>query len=335
MTVSEGDAGRPIGWGILATGGIAGLFTRDLLFHGHLVAAIGSRSELSARAFAEAHGVGRFHGSYADLVADPAVDVVYVATPPSEHLAHTLLALEHGKHVLVEKPFTLNERQARVIVEEARRREVIVMEAMWTRFLPHMAFVRERIDRGDLGEITALHAVHAQRLDVPDHHRLRNPALGGGALLDLGVYPLSLLRDVVGEPELLSAQAAMTSTGVDASVATLSTHVGGAMATTFSSMVARAENSATIIGTEGRLELHGTWYAPTSVRLIDASGAVRDSFDSRVSGRGMQFEATEMERLIAGNDWAAAMASLDHTIAVMRTMDRVRASIGLLYPGEA
>jgi len=326
------ETSREIGWGILATGGIASLFTRDLVAHGHRAVAVGSRSSDSARAFAGAHGIDRAHGSYEDLVADPLVDVVYVASPPSEHHEHSLLALAHGKHVLVEKPFTLDESQARDIADDAQRRKLIVMEAMWTRFLPHMAYVRACIARGDLGEVTAVHAVHAQRLDVPDTHRLRNLALGGGALLDLGVYPVSFLHEILGEPEHIAGRAAMTSTGVDASVATVSLHPGGALGTTMSSMVSRGRNSASIIGLDARLEIRETWYAPTSVRLVDASGATRDSFDSLVSGRGMQFEAAEMERLINGGDRRTSPMPIAESIAVMRTLDRVRASIGLEYP---
>lgn len=267
-------------------------------------------------------------------MSDPNVDVIYVATPPSEHEAHALLALAHRKHVLIEKPFTVNEAQAQRVVDDAARRGLIVMEAMWTRFLPHMAYVRDRITRGDLGTITSVHAEHAQRLDVADTHRLRNPALGGGALLDLGVYPISFLHDIVGEPMQLDSRAEMTATGVDATVATVTAHEGGSLGTTLSSMVSRGRNAASITGNLARLEITATWYTPTAVELIDSRGEVVDRFESKVSGRGMQLEAIEMERLVDGGDPADMLMPTADSIAVMRSMDRIRASIGLEYPGE-
>lgn len=335
MMVS-GAAGSVSGirWGILATGGIATLFTRDLLAHGHHVVAVGSRSAESARTFAEAHGIARHHGSYEALAADPLVDVVYVATPPSEHEAHALLALAQGKHVLIEKPFTLNEAQAQGVVDEAERRGLVVMEAMWTRFLPHMIWVRERIARGDIGAVTAVHAEHAQRLDVPDTHRLRSPALGGGALLDLGVYPISLLHDIVGEPLHIDSRANMTSTGVDATVATVTSHSGGALGTSLSSMVFRGRNTASIIGSEGRIDIAATWYAPTSVELVDKGGQITDRFAAPVTGRGMHYQALEVEGLIGGANPATMLMPQSQSIAVMRSMDRIRSTIGLRYPAE-
>ncbi len=267
-------------------------------------------------------------------MSDPTVDVIYVATPPSEHEAHALLALEHGKHVLIEKPFTVNEAQAQRVVDHAARRGLVVMEAMWTRFLPHMAYVRNRIAGGDLGTISSVRAEHAQRLDVPDTHRLRNPALGGGALLDLGVYPISFLHDIVGEPAHIDSRAEMTETGVDATVATVTAHDGGALGTTLSSMVSRGRNAASITGTLARLEIAATWYTPTAVELFDSRGEVVDRFESHVTGRGMQLEAIEMERLVEGGDPADMLMPQADSIAVMRSLDRVRALIGLEYPGE-
>ncbi len=187
-------------WGILATGGVAGTFTADLLAHGHSVTAVGSRSDAGARAFAERFSLPRAHGSYDALVADPEVDVVYVATPHNLHAENALAALAHGKHVLVEKAFTVNAEQARVVVDSARSRGLVVLEAMWTRFLPSMAFVREVVRSRRIGEVRSLHADHTQALPADPAHRLNDPALAGGALLDLGVYPLSFAHDLLGPP---------------------------------------------------------------------------------------------------------------------------------------
>jgi len=332
--MTENATPAEIRWGILATGGIARLFTKDLIAHGHTVSAVGSRSHEAASAFATAHGIPRAHGSYEALAADPEVDVVYVATPHTLHAENALLALEHGKHVLVEKAFTLNEKEAVTVTEEARRRGLVVMEAMWTRFLPHMHHVRGLLADGRIGAVRSVQAEHAQLLPFGDDHRLRDPNLGGGALLDLGVYPISFLHDVAGEPEEVDARAVMTSRGVDASVATVSTHPGGVLATTFSSMDVRGRNEATVLGAEGRIEIATTWYAPTTVTLRDEAGAMVEEFRADVTGRGMQYQAAEMERLIRTGAVGSDVMSPAATVAVMRTMDRIRDCIGLRYSGD-
>jgi predicted dehydrogenase len=321
-------------WGILATGGIARLMTRDLLAHDHRVEAVGSRSAASARAFAAEFGLPRAHASYEALAADPGVDIVYVATPHSHHAANALQAVAHGKHVLVEKAFTMNAGQAEQVVAAARDRGVVVLEAMWTRFLPHMTLLRRWLHDGRIGEVRAVHAEHCQRLDRDDDHRLYSPALAGGALLDLGVYPVSFAHDVLGTPTEVMASATVTPTGVDASVATLLTHTGGAVSTSFSSLRLAGPNRASVQGTDGRIDIAGTWYTPTTVTLLDATGAVVDEQLPPTSGRGMQYQAAELERLVAAGGAESAVMPPDESVAVMRTLDAVRERIGLRYPGE-
>ncbi|QEW02748.1 Gfo/Idh/MocA family protein [Microbacterium lushaniae] len=323
-----------LGWGILATGGIAGALTRDLLTHGHRVTAVGSRSLPSAEAFAARYGIPRAYGSYEELAADPGIDVIYVATPHNFHAQNATLALEHGKHVLVEKSFTLTQAEASAVTELAARKGLVVLEAMWTRFLPHMAHVRDTIAAGRLGDIRHLHADHAQSLPRDDSHRLNNPALAGGALLDLGIYPISFAHDILGVPVDIAARATLTRTGVDASVATTLTHRGGAISTSFSSLEARGSNRATIVGTKGRLELADTWYAPTTVSLYDERNDLLEVYDAPVSGRGMQFEAAEMERLVREGLPGSPLIMPAESVAIMGTMDAVRETIGLRYQGE-
>lgn len=337
MTVAPGAAPTSSGsvrWGILATGGIARLFTRDLVGHGHRVTSVGSRSLDSARAFADEFGILRAHGSYEDLCADPGVDVVYVATPHAFHAAHATAALRHGKHVLVEKAFTLDAGQARQVVELARSRDLLVMEAMWTRFLPHMAFVRDVVASGRIGAVRWLHADHAQRLSADPQHRLNDPALGGGALLDLGVYPVSFAHDLLGAPTEVLARGTLRETGVDASVATILRHADGAVSTSYSASDARGANTAVVVGTEGRIEIAPVWFTPTAVRVHDADGFLVEEFDSPVSGRGMQYQAAEVERLIDAGRTASALMTPEDSVAVMATLDQVRALIGVRYPGE-
>ena len=321
-------------WGILATGGIARLFTRDLVDHGFRVTAVGSRSLDSARAFAADFDIPRAHGSYEDLCSDPEVDVVYVATPHAFHAADATAALRHGKHVLVEKPFTLDAGQAREVSGLARERGLLVMEAMWTRFLPHMAFLREAIGQGRIGQVRWLHADHTQRLPADPAHRLNDPALGGGALLDLGVYPLSFAHDLLGAPTEVLARGTLRETGVDASVATMLRHADGAVSTSYSASDARGANTAVVLGSDGRIEIAPVWYTPAPVRLYDADGSLVEQFDRPVSGRGMQYQAAEVERLLDAGRTSSPLMTPEDSVAVMATMDEVRALIGVRYPGE-
>ncbi len=334
MTAAQPMSDGSARWGILATGGIARLFTRDLLSHGHRVTAVGSRSSDSARAFAEEFGIDCVHSSYDDLVTDPQVDVVYVATPHNFHAANALAALDNGKHVLVEKAFTVNAAEARAVVDAAQSKGLLVLEAMWTRFLPHMDFVRSVVRSGRLGEVRSLHADHTQRLPSDPAHRLNDPRLAGGALLDLGVYPLSFAHDLLGAPVEVTARGTLKATGVDASVATILRHPDGAVSTSFSSSETRGQNTAVVLGTDGRIDIDPIWYAPTAVTVRDASGEVVERFSAPVSGRGMQYQAAEVERLLAAGETASPVMTPEDSVAVMETMDQVRAALGVRYPGE-
>jgi predicted dehydrogenase len=321
-------------WGILGTGGIARLFTTDLNLAGFTVAAVGSRTQESADAFAAEHGIPRAHGSYEALVSDPEVDAIYVSTPHPFHAAGALLAIEHGKHVLVEKPFTLNAPEAHSVVDAARERGVVVLEAMWTRWLPHMVRVRELIASGALGEVRALIADHDQKLPVDPSHRLQDPALGGGALLDLGIYPVSFAWDVFGAPSVVHAISSPTATGVDRQTAIILGYPGGEQAVLHTQLDARGPSTAAIVGTEARIEIDPVWYMPTSFSLIDASDTVVERFEQQVPGRGMQLQAEELERLVAAGVVAGEILPPDESAGIMGTLDEIRRQIGLRYPGE-
>ncbi|MEW1681717.1 Gfo/Idh/MocA family oxidoreductase [Streptomyces sp. NPDC093594] len=323
-----------VGWGILATGGIANAFTRDLVAHGHRVAAVGSRSVDNARAFAEKWDIERAYGSYDELLADPGVDIVYVATPHNFHAANATAALENGKHVLVEKAFTVNAAEARTVFELGCRKGLLVMEAMWTRFLPHMAFVRSAIEGGLLGDIRSLHADHTQRLPSDPAHRLNNLALAGGSLLDLGVYPVSFAHDILGAPVEVIGHGTLSETGVDVCVSTVMRHSGDAVSTSYSSMETKGTNTAVVLGTKARVEIDSVWYFPAVVTVRDVQGQVLERFDRQVTGRGMQYQAAEAERLIAAGEVESPLMTHQQSIAVMATMDAVREQIGVRYPGE-
>ncbi|MFF2632528.1 Gfo/Idh/MocA family protein [Microbacterium sp. NPDC058021] len=322
-------------WGILATGGIAHAFTSDLQTAGLDVAAVGSRSAESAQRFADEFGIPRAHGSYDELAADPDVDIVYIATPHPAHAENAIAMLDAGKHVLVEKPFTLTAAEAAAVRDAARRNGLLAMEAMWTRYLPHMVRVRKLIADGALGEVRTVFADHTQKITADPTHRLNALELGGGALLDLGIYPLSFAWDILGAPTSVQAAARLAETGADAEVATVMTHGSGALSTTISSSRAAGPNSAHIVGTEARIDIDRVWYTPTTFRLTTPDGTVLEEYVSEVDGRGMQYQALAAERLISEGRVDSDLLPLDESVAIMGTLDDIRAQIGVRYPQEA
>lgn len=323
-----------LGWGILATGWIAELFTQDLISSGLKVAAVGSRNLEKAKEFAGRFGIPNAHGSYEALVADADVDIIYIATPHPQHVETALLALDAGKHVLVEKPFTLNAGEARQIVERAEAKGLVVLEAMWTRFLPHMKRIHEIVAAGTLGEVRSVTAEHLQFLPTDPKHRLNALELGGGALLDLGIYPISFAHDILGRPTAVQATARFKDTGVDAEVATVMSHEGGGISTTISALDFAGPNVAVIHGSKARIDIDSVWYSPSSFRVIDHHGEILETFDGTVSGRGMQFQAFEMEQLVRSGGSSMLMPP-GETIEIMETLDTIRRQIGLVYPSEA
>lgn len=321
-------------WGILGPGGIARAFTSDLRTAGLDVAAVGSRRQQTADAFAADFGIPRAHGSYEDLVADPDVDIVYVATPHPMHAANALLAIEAGKHVLVEKPFTLNAAEAAEVRDAAAARGVLAMEAMWTRYLPHMVRIRELIASGALGEVRAVIADHTQLLPDDPAHRINALELGGGALLDLGIYPISFAWDVLGAPLSIAASARLGDAGSDTEVATVMAHESGAISTSLSASRAAGPNTATVIGTQARIEIDRVWYSATSFRVVGPDGAVREEYRSDIHGRGMQYQALAAERVIGEGRTDSDILPIDETVAIMETLDEIRELVGVRYPGE-
>lgn len=322
-----------LGWGILATGWIAELFTQDLQTAGLNVVAVGSRTEEKASDFAQRFNIPRAYGSYQELVQDPDVDIIYIATPHPQHIDTALLALKAGKHVLVEKPFTLNADESRTLVKYADEHNLVILEAMWTRFLPHIRRIHEIINSGALGTLQSLTAEHRQFLPKDPKHRLNALELGGGALLDLGIYPVSFAVDILGAPTSIEAMARLTETGVDAETATIMRHQNGAISTTVSALDCTGVNQAVINGSEARIVIDPVWYTPTSFRLEDYTGNIIEEFHQTVDGRGMQFQAFEMERLIGSGEKSIIM-SPDESVIIMEVLDTIRKQIGLVYPGE-
>jgi predicted dehydrogenase len=307
-------------WGILASGGIAQAFARDLsYFNNHIVAAVGSRSQESADAFATEFPGCVAYGSYEDLVNDPSLDAIYVATPHPYHVSNAILALNAGKPVLCEKPFTINAREAREMKVAADANGVALMEAMWARFLPHMHKVRE--------------ADHGQRLSDYANPRHWEPSLGGGALLDLGIYPISFAHMVLGKPDSITSSATFTDKGVDASSTAIFNYSSGAQAILTSTMMVSTPCRATICGTLGKVEIDRTFYNPASMRVIMHDGTTTE-YPNDYKGHGLREQAKEFERVVRSGAMNSPILTPDESIEIMGSLDEIRRQIGLIYPSE-
>lgn len=323
-----------VNWGILGTGWIASKFAADIaLLPDARVVAVGSRTLDCAAEFADRFGIPRRHGSYEALVADPEVDVVYVATPHPFHVTDALLAIEAGKAVLVEKPFTMDADQARRVVGAARARGVFAMEAMWTRFLPHMRRIRELVDGGRLSDVRSMTADHGQWFAKDPEHRLFSPDLGGGALLDLGVYVVSLASFFFGAPTQVVAVSEPAFTGVDAQTAVLLRHTGGRLAALLATLETRSATWVSINGVEARIEIGGPFYAPAPFRLVTRDGKVEE-FDLPHLGHGLLYEAAEVGRCLRQGLRESPIMPLDETVQILEVLDEIRRQIGLRYPWE-
>jgi predicted dehydrogenase len=325
---------REFRWGILASGGIAQAFARDLsYFNNHIVAAVGSRSQESADAFAAEFPGCTAYSSYEALVADQSLDAIYVASPHPYHVSNTVLALNAGKPVLCEKPFTINAAEAREMKAAADANGVALMEAMWARFLPHMHKVREILASGILGQIWAVEADHGQRLSDYANPRHWEPSLGGGALLDLGIYPISFAHMVLGVPNKISASATFTDKGVDASSSVIFDYKDGAQAILTSNMMVSTPCRATICGTLGKIEIDRTFYNPASMRVIMHDGTTTE-YPSDYKGHGLREQAAEFERVVRNGEKSSSILTPDESILIMESLDEVRRQIGLIYPSE-
>ena len=321
-------------WGILGTGLIAKMFTSDIQAAGLSVTAVGSRTQEAADKFALDYSIGNAHASYEALVADPEVDIIYVATPHPMHHENALLAIASGKHLLVEKAFTVNAKQATEIQDAASAANVFVMEAMWTRFLPMMVEVRRIIESGAIGEIRAILADHNQYIPMERAARLHLPELGGGALLDLGIYPISFAFDLLGKPKAVTAKATLTDLGVDELLAMIFEYESGAQASMHSGFMALGPNTASVIGSKGRIDIDEVWYNHTTFTQYDQAGQRVTRYEDKIVGRGMQYQALEVEKCIESGLLESPQLSLNESIEIMATMDEIRRQIGVKYPGE-
>lgn len=320
-------------WGILGPGGIARAFAKDLtLLEGHTIGAVGSRSLSNAQSFADDFG-GTAYGSYEELISDSAIDAIYVATPHPAHHDNVISALDAGKAVLCEKPFAVNAKQAQAMVDAASRNKVALMEAMWARFLPHYAQVREIIASDVLGPIISIHADHGQRLADQNIPRLIEPQLAGGALLDLGIYPISFAHMILGNPVAINSSAVMTDKGVDAQSSMIFTYENGAQAVLTTTMIEQTPCRAVVAGLNGWLEIDRTFYNPASMRVVLNDESVTE-YPNTYSGHGLREQAESFKQLVQSGKLQSDILSWKDTVDIMKSMDTVREQIGLKYPFE-
>lgn len=327
---------QEIKWGIIGCGGIAHMFAESLAALGHGILLAGaSRTPGRAQAFAGKHGMERVYTDYEALVADPDVDAVYIATTHNFHFENARLCLENGKHVLCEKPFTVNAAQMAELIALAREKNLFMMEALWARFLPAVNKLRELLAEGAIGEVRTVRADFSiDGLGFGEGHRLRNKALAGGALLDLGIYPITLATVVFGEqPVRIQSSAVLGDTGVDDRSFYLFDYEGGRRAMLSSSFTHHAPTDAMVCGTRGyirvpcfpgtqELNIHRAGEAPEILQLAFGEG------------ENFTFELAEAMECIAAGKIESTLLPLSETLAVMQTMDTLRAQWGLKYEGE-
>jgi predicted dehydrogenase len=327
--------GATLNWGVLAPGDIARDFVQAMHSHTDQRAiAVAGRSPDRARAFAEAHGIRRWHESHEALVADPEVDIVYVASPHSEHKPMAMMAIAAGKHVLVEKPVALTSTEAREIRDAASAAGVFAMEAMWTRYLPQTDVMLQLKDDGVLGDLQLVLADFGTRGSPDPAGRVYNPALGGGALLDLGIYPVWFSHLWLGAPETITAIGNLTPTGVDARTAIVLGYASGAQAVLSANLMAFSPARASVCGSASRIEVNPWFAVPAGFELVaPGKGDVRIQFrnDTGIEFRtGLAWEAAAVAQHVADGLTDSPLHPFDFAVEVMETMDEVRRQVGTL-----
>ncbi len=324
-----------IRWGIIGTGSIARQFARGLQ---HVpdaeLMAVGSRSQQGADVFGDMFSVPRRYSSYDALAADSDVDVVYISTPHPMHYENSLLCLNAGKAVLCEKPFTINAGEARALIERARARRLFLMEAMWTRFFPAMYRLRDLLAQGVIGNVRLLQADFGFQAPFDPQNRLFALELGGGALLDVGVYVVSFASMVLGTPRQVVSLADIGATGVDEQAAMVLGYDGGRLAVLSTAVRTETPQEALICGTAGRIRVHRQFFQPRKL-TVEVYGREHTEIEMPIQGNGYHYQAVEVARCLRAGQLESEIMPLDETLAIMETLDRIRAPWGLRYPTES
>lgn len=323
-----------IRWGILGTGNIAKQFANALkLVPDAVLHAVGSRSVASAQSFGAEFKVPHCYGDYAELAADPDIDVIYIATPHPAHAENAKLCLSAGKAVLCEKPFTMHAQQAREVIALAREKQVFLMEAMWTRYLPGILEAKRLVEADEIGRLHHVQADFGFHAQVGPEHRLLNPVLGGGALLDLGIYPLSVAAFFLGPIASAQAVAELSETGVDTQTAFSMRHISGGVSSCFCSIKAQSPIALTLSGERGNLHIHHPFFSAETLTLTLPDQAPKLIYMPKL-GNGYPHEAIEVGRCLRAGLLESPAMPLAETEALMHWMDTMRGQIGLRYPED-
>lgn len=328
-------ADHTVQWGIIGPGHIAEKFASDLqLVPGCILAAVASRSSERAKDFASRFRVPSFYGSYEEIVKDRNVDIIYIATPHTLHCENTLLCLNNGKAVLCEKPFAINIKETEKMIQASHKNRVFLMEAFWSRFNPIIQQVKSIIDSGDLGKIQVLKADFGFKAIYNPEGRVFNPILGGGSLLDVGVYPLFLASLLLGKPELIKAIAQVNKSGIDESCGITLKYENGAIAILSSSVVSATEIEAHISCENGQIFIPARWYVPKNAQIIQNDKPDR-WLSADFEGFGYQFEALEANRCIEESKIESPLFPHESTSLQMSILEEIRKQCGIVYPNDS
>jgi predicted dehydrogenase len=328
---------QTIRWGILGCGKIARKFASDLQWvENAKLVAIAAREQLSADAFAKDFPVEYKHNSYKALAENPEVDVIYIATPHALHYEHVMLCLQHKKAVLVEKAFAINHSQAKQMIDFAKSQQTFLMEAFWTRFLPHYIKVKETIADGRIGTIRYINAEFGFKPTPPVSQRIYDPALGGGSLLDVGVYPVFLALDLLGKPDFIQASMVPAPSGVDEQCSIQFKYNNGAIANLFSSFATNLATGADIAGDQGRIRLTHRFHGPTTELefypgVVDSKQTI--AFE-KARGNGYEYEAQHVNNCIKKGLVESPLRTHIDTLLLTQTLDQIRSIVGIRYPAD-
>jgi predicted dehydrogenase len=327
------EPGRALRWGILGAGGIAATMAPDIMATpGNDVVAVGARDGGRAAAFARRLGIARSYGSYAELVADDDVDVVYIATTHGQHHEHALLALAAGKPILVEKSFTLNAREAREVIDTARRNGLFCMEAMWMRLNPLIRKAQEFAASGRIGELISVHADLSRRFELDPEHRVFNLAAGGGALLDMGVYPATFAWLFLGRPDTVRATGSLSPTGSDVTAALQWAYRDGRFAQVSTTVLGHNPLTGLVAGTGGWISIGERVHRAPFITVSDGAG--QEVLTQTIEGNGFGPQILEVGRCLRSGELESPLIPLDETVAVLEVLDDVRAQLGVRYPAD-